>query len=103
MLDAVDKIRSYVRDMDESAFASDSRSIDAVVRNLEIIGEASKHVPQNIAGLYTDADWRRIGEMRNKLIHDYAETNIALVWETVISRLGPLKDALEEMLDQIDD
>ncbi len=73
-----------------------------MVRNLEIIGEASKYVSERLTGYYADADWSRIGAMRNKLIHDYARTNERLVWETVKKRLEPLAKALDQMASKID-
>ncbi|MCH9020369.1 MAG: DUF86 domain-containing protein [Proteobacteria bacterium] len=88
-------------EMDFEAFCEDPKTVDAVVRNLEIIGEASKRVPQHLTRHYKDADWSRIGDMRNKLIHDYAQTNERLVWETIKTRLDPLEDALENMAAEL--
>ncbi|MDP6351293.1 MAG: DUF86 domain-containing protein [Alphaproteobacteria bacterium] len=98
MIRAIERIQDYTAGMDYARFCRDPKTVDAVVRNLEIIGEASKRVPKSLAALYTDADWRRIGAMRDKLIHDYAETNTGLVWETVQTRLGSLDRALRQML-----
>ena len=92
MLDAIGRISGYVSGMNFDAFRRDPKTIDAVVRNLEIIGEASRHIPESLTGYYEDADWSRIATMRNKLIHDYANTNERLVWETVRTRLGPLAE-----------
>ena len=103
MLDAILKISAYTEGMDEPAFSADLKTVDAVVRNLEIIGEASRSIPENLYSLYTDADWRRIGEMRNKLIHDYAGTNVGLVWQTLIGRLDALETSLRDMLAKLDD
>ena len=100
MLEAIGRIRQYVAGMNFEAFLQDPKTVDAVVRNLEIIGEASRHVPPDLAEVYTDAEWTRISDMRNKLIHDYARTNERLVWETVQLRLGPLAEALEAMADK---
>ena len=102
MLDAISRIQNYVSGMKFEAFQNDPRTVDAVVRNLEIIGEASKHVSERLTRYYADADWSRIGAMRNKLIHDYARTNERLVWETVKKRLEPLAEALDQMASEID-
>jgi uncharacterized protein with HEPN domain len=96
MIDAIDKIRSYIQDLDYAGFSADGKTIDAVVRNLEIIGEAAKHISASLVPTYDPQDWVRIGSMRNKLIHDYADTNVSLVWETVTGRLDDLEQALRE-------
>ena len=101
MLDAIARIREYVSEMDFEAFSKDSKTVDAVVRNLEIVGEASKRVPKHLTRHYADADWSRIGDMRNKLIHDYAQTNERLVWETIKVRLGPLEESLQKMAAEL--
>ena len=102
MLEAIGRIRQYVTGMNFEGFIRDPKTVDAVVRNLEIIGEASRHVPPDLAEVYTDAEWTRISDMRNKLIHDYARTNERLVWETIEVRLGPLATALEAMAAKIE-
>lgn len=103
MIEAIGRIRSYTTGMDFAAFAADAKTVDAVVRNLEVIGEASRRVPGSLTTLYSDTEWRRIGDMRNKLIHDYVDTNVELVWQTVVTRLDALESALHEMSARLED
>ena len=103
MIDAIARIRSYTSGMDYQQFVADTKTVDAVVRNLELIGEASRRVPSSYLTNFLEDDWRRIGDMRNKLIHDYADTNVDLVWQTVCSRLDALEIALQAMLERLAD
>lgn len=97
MVEAIERIQDYVAGMDATSFRSDRRTFDAVVRNLEILGEASKHIPPDLQSLYTAAPWRLIGDLRNKAIHDYSGLSPDLVWQTVKRDLPPLHDALLRM------
>lgn len=101
MLDAIVRIRRYTEGMEYPAFAADPKTMDAVARNLELIGEASKRIPPSLHRLYTEARWERIADMRNKLVHDYADTDTRLVWQTIQARLGPLETSLRAMMDVI--
>jgi uncharacterized protein with HEPN domain len=89
IVDAVARIRSYVEGLSFETFSSDQRTIDAVVRNLEVIGEAAKHIAP-LPG-YTPAEWRRIRSMRDRLIHDYAAVSIPIVWQTIQVHLATLQ------------
>ena len=69
ILAAIEKIQRYTENMDLRAFESDPKTIDAVVRNLEIIGEAARHVPDEIVNKYPEIPWREMRDMRNLLSH----------------------------------
>jgi uncharacterized protein with HEPN domain len=71
ILHAIDKIELYTRDMTASEFRKNQLVIDAVIRNFEIIGEASNHVPERIQRTYPDIPWRQMISLRNILIHEY--------------------------------
>jgi uncharacterized protein with HEPN domain len=91
IVDAAGRIRSYVEGLSFETFSSDQRTIDAVVRNFEAIGEAAKHVAP-LPG-YTAAEWRRIRSMRDRLIHDYAAVSIPIVRQTIQVHLATLERA----------
>jgi len=103
MLEAIERIESYTQGMDASEFASDRRTYDAVVRNLEIIGEASKYIPPELTTFYTDAPWRVLGDLRNKAIHDYNGLSPKRIFQTVRDNLPGLKMALGRMVAAISD
>lgn len=100
MLDAIEKIERYTADMDETAFEADERTVDAVVRNLEIIGEAARGLPDDAITAASDVPWRQIRGMRNILAHEYFGVNRSIIWETVERRLPALKAAVERLLSE---
>lgn len=95
MFDAVCKIESYIKGYNREKFFSDGKTIDAVVRQLEIIGEAARHVP---SALVSDSPipWKSIIGMRNMLIHVYFGVEYEVVWETATVHLKILKKYLND-------
>ncbi len=74
----------------------------AVIRNFEIIGEASKHIPETIRGKYPKIPWKEMAGMRDKLIHEYFGVKLEVVWETVKKRFPELKILIREVLDNME-
>ena len=99
ILDAIHQIRSYVQGQDEAAFASDRKTQDAVIRNLEIIGEAAGNLPADAKEMAREVDWRKITGLRNILIHEYFGINLPIVWDVVRNKLAPLEAACRRLLD----
>lgn len=91
------KILSYVQGLDRRAFFADGKTVDAVVRNLEIIGEAVKQVPQDIRKTAPGIPWRRIAGLRDILIHHYFGVDEAVLWDIVSTQMAPLLDQVTEM------
>lgn len=101
ILEATNKISGYVRGMDYNQFAADPKTADAVVRNLEIIGEAVKHIPvraRKNSGISED-EWRKISGLRNILAHEYFGVNLRVIWDVVENKLKPLKNACDRMMN----
>jgi uncharacterized protein with HEPN domain len=80
ILDALENVQKYIEGLDLQQFKSDQRTIDAVVRNLEIIGEAARHIPNTIIQEYPHIPWKHIRDMRNVLIHEYFGVDISIIW-----------------------
>jgi len=102
MLDAARTARLFTGDLDKHSLAADRRTLDAVVRNLEVLGEAAKHIPQEFRDEYPEIDWRRIAGLRDVLIHGYFNINLRLLWDVVSTRLGPLEHQLERVLADLE-
>jgi uncharacterized protein with HEPN domain len=97
ILNSIAAIQSYVAGMDYDSFEADSKTIDAVVRRFGIIGEAAKHVPDNIRELHPEIPWKQMREMRNIVIHVYFGVKTRIVWQTVHKDLPPLVPLLEAL------
>lgn len=98
MLEAIGRIEEFVRGMDCDTFFRDRRTSDAVIRNLEIIGEAARHVPDDVTSRYPNVPWKRARETRNVLVHAYFGVDLATVWRTIHDDLPLLKERLDEIL-----
>lgn len=99
--DAILRILTYTEG-GRDAFLADSMIQDAVLRNMEILGEASKRVSEPIRELAPDVPWRQMAGMRDKLIHDYFGVDLTLVWDVVASELPGARDRIATLLEQLE-
>jgi uncharacterized protein with HEPN domain len=99
MLEAADKVALFIRGMTEEQFLVDEKTQYAVVRALEIIGEAAKKVPAAFRTRHPDLPWREVAGMRDKLVHDYFGVNAAVVWKTATEDAPGIAAALKKMID----
>ena len=100
ILEAIHQIRTYLADQNEEAFTKDRKTQDAVIRNLEIIGEAARKLPEQIQNGESEIDWRKISGLRNILIHKYFGINLPIVWDVVQNKLGPLETVCRRLLER---
>ena len=98
ILEAIERIRRYTTGMSDSQFVADDRTVDAVIRNLEIVGEAAKRVPQAIVERHPEIPWSRMTEMRNILVHEYHSVDPSIVFDSARHDLPPLVGPLRALL-----
>ena len=96
ILEAIDRILAYTTGGRETFFA-DPRTQDAVVRNIEIIGEATRGVSEATKAAHPELPWRDMSDMRNKVIHDYFRVDLEVVWDVVRNDLPPLRSQMEAL------
>ena len=100
ILEAIDRIQEYIQDVTRGTFERDRMRIDAVARNLEIIGEAVKQVPDSVREKYPSVEWRKIAGLRDILIHKYFDVNLEIVWSVVQSNIPILKTEVQQILKE---
>ena len=94
MKEAIEKIASYVDAMTFTDFQSDTRTVDAVVHNLLVIGEAARCLPASIKENHPDIDWIAINGLRNRIAHEYFGLSLSVIWEIVQTDLPRLQQQL---------
>ncbi|WP_328591262.1 HepT-like ribonuclease domain-containing protein, partial [Methanolobus halotolerans] len=102
IIEAIDEIEDFTSGMDFTEFLNDRKTRKAVVKNIEIIGEAAKNVPDEIKTSYPDIPWRVIAGMRDRLAHGYFGIDYVIVWDVVGNRLIGLRDSIRAILVEID-
>jgi uncharacterized protein with HEPN domain len=102
ILEAIQKIRRYTAEGRDSFFAQEVIQ-DAVIRNLEIIGEATKRIPAEVRLRYGGIPWKDMAGLRDVLIHHYEGINLARVWSVIEHDLPPVEEAISRDLPPLDD
>lgn len=94
IIEAINKIERYITGIDFAAWQHDEKTVDAVIRNIEVIGEASSHLPIEIQEQYKDVPWGMMKGIRNILAHEYFGVDLEIIWKTVKDDLPILKKRL---------
>jgi len=100
ILEALTKVRQYTEGYTFDSFISDSKTQDAVVRNLEIIGEAAKQVSLTLKERHPDIPWKALAGVRDRLIHHYFGINYEIVWRIVTEEVPEVASGIQEALDE---
>ena len=98
MLDA----EEFIQGLSYEAFISDKKTFNAVVRSIEVIGEAVKNIPDSVRNRYSDIPWKEMAGMRDKLIHFYFGVDKEAVWVTVKERIPTIRPIFEKILQDLE-
>jgi uncharacterized protein with HEPN domain len=101
ILEAIEKIKKYTNGLSFETFIDDSKTIDAVIRNFEIIGEAANRLPEEFKDIYNSIDWFRIIGFRNRIVHDYMGIDFNIVWTIIQNDIDKLSFEIKVVSEKI--
>lgn len=99
ILDSINAIEEFVKGMNFEDFTKDKKTIFAVVRAIEIIGEATKNIPKSVRNKYAEIPWRDMAGMRDKVIHEYFGVDLEVLWETATRHVPEIKPLIQKVLE----
>lgn len=97
ILDSINDIESFIEGMNFKDFKKDRKTINAVVRSIEIIGEASKKIPKHIREMQPDIPWKKMSGMRDKLIHEYFGIDLEILWKVTKEEIIKLRPGIKQI------
>lgn len=95
--DSIKKIEKYTRGMDFAEFSHDMKTVDAVIKNLFVIGEATNNIPKEIKIKHPNVAWREISGMRNKIVHEYFGIDEEILWKTIKEDIPVFKKQISKI------
>ncbi len=98
--EALQRIADYTAGMTAEDFMTDHKTADAVIRNLEVIGEAARYLPSDVSARYPEIPWAEMRALRNILAHEYFGVSLPILWRTVTHDLPPIAPLLAAILEQ---
>jgi len=95
---AIDRIEQYIKNLSFDAFSDDQKSVDAVVRNLEIIGEAASRLPDEFKEKYSEIEWYKVVGLRHRIVHEYFGIDLEIIWQILNRDLPELRQKLTQIM-----
>lgn len=102
ILEAINDIEEFIREMDYNTFLSDRKTQRAVVQAIEVIGEASKNIPAEIKRKHKDIPWKEMAKMRDKISHFYFGIDYKIVWKVIKGKLPLMKSSIEQIFKDLE-
>ena len=99
ILESIKKIKKYTNEMTYDLFIQDDKTIDACVRNFEIIGEVSSKIDEDFKIEHSEIEWKRMKGLRNRMIHDYSGIDYQVVWDIITEYFDELEYQVEQLLN----
>ena len=101
ILECIGKIKKYTKGVTFKQFSKDQKTIDAVIRNFEIIGEATKQLSSEMKNKYPDIEWKSMIDFRNVIVHEYFGIDLEIIWNIIETKLTPLEKKVKEIIKNI--
>jgi len=101
IIDSINDIESFTENMTFEDFAKDKKTINAVIRSIEVIGEATKNIPKTIRDKYPTIPWKKMTGIRDKMIHEYFGVDTKILWKTIKKDIPPLKSLVQKVLENL--
>ena len=98
IVEAAEHIEEYTSGLSVEVFSRDRKTRDAVLFNLQVVGEAIKKVPEEVRSRHPDVEWKKIAGLRDILVHEYFGIDVDIVWDVVANKLPDLKLQIEKIL-----
>jgi uncharacterized protein with HEPN domain len=102
ILDAISEVESFTKGLSYEVFKDDKKTVNAVVRSIEVIGEAAKRIPKATRDKHRDVPWKKLAGMRDKLIHEYFGIDLEILWKAANREIPPLKKPIQSVLDSLE-
>lgn len=96
--DSIDDVGNFTKDMTFEKFAKDRKTINAIIRSIEVIGEATKKLPTSVKDKHPSIPWKRMAGMRDKMIHEYFGIDVEILWKVVKEDIPSLKTSIQNAL-----
>ncbi len=100
--ESLKEVKEFTHGIDLEDFLKDKKTTNAVIRSLEVLGEAAKKIPEEMRQRYPEVPWRRMTGMRDKLIHEYHGVDLETIWSVVKTELPPLESHVEKIIKDLE-